>query len=177
MKTFILICSSILAANVASAQTAPNILGTWDGTHENTDPANSAFGQVNAMEFDVLSEVGTSISGDIDWLSGQPGGCPISPCTTTWSGTISSSGQLSIVGEFGDDYTATLVGSIAGGTISGSFTGPDGGNVRGYGVWEVTSAPEISSASAVSALTLLFGGLLVVTERSRRKSLRVSQPR
>jgi hypothetical protein len=164
LKTSLLIISGIFgAANVATAVTVPDILGTWTGTHENTDPANSAFGQVNPMVFVVQSESGTSISGDWDWLSGQSAGCPRVPCTTTWSGTINSSGQLSIVGQFGDDYIASLVGN----TLSGTFVGPDGGDTRGYGTWDVTRAPEISPAAAVSALTLLVGGLLVIGDRRR----------
>jgi hypothetical protein len=170
-----LIVSGILAAaNVASAQTAPDILGTWQGTYENTDPLNSGFGQVKPTQFVVQSEVGTAISGDFDWLNGDSAGCPTSPCTTTWSGTISSSGQLSIVGQFGDDYSGALTANLVGNTISGTFSGPNGGNARGYGTWDVTSAPEISPASAMSALTLLFGGLLVLSGRKRQSDMRSS---
>jgi len=173
MKTFLLILTSVFAAaNFATAQTVPNIVGTWDGTHENTDPANSAFGQTNPMVFVVTSEVGTNISGDFDWLSGQSGGCPTDPCTTTWSGTINSAGQISILGQYGDDYVASLVGTLDDGTLSGTFSGPNDGNIRGYGVWEVTSAPEISAASAASALTLLLGGVLVIMGRKREQSSR-----
>lgn len=172
MKTFLLIISTVFAAaNFATAQTVPNIVGTWDGTHENTDPANSAYGVTNPFVFDVTSEVGTNISGDFEWLSGQSAGCPTDPCTTTWSGTINSAGQISIVGEYGDDYMASLVGTLNDGTFTGTFSGPNDGNIRGYGVWEVTSAPEISAASAASALTLLLGGLLVIGGRKRSRSL------
>jgi hypothetical protein len=165
IQTSLLLISGIFAAaaNVAIADTAPDILGSWTGTHENTDPANSAFGEVNPMVFVVESEVGTTISGDFDWLSGPANGCTKDPCMTTWSGTISPTGQLSIVGQYGDDYLGTLVGN----TISGTFSGPNGGNVAGYGTWDVTKAPEISPAAAVSALTLLVGGLLVVGDRRR----------
>ena len=164
MQASLLIISGLFAAaNVATADAAPDILGTWTGTHANTDPANSAFGQVNPMVFVVQSEVGTTISGDWDWLSGQAAGCPMVPCITTWSGTINSSGQLSIVGQFGDDY----IGSLVGNTLSGTFVGPNGGNNRGFGTWDVARAPEISPAAAVSALTLLVGGLLVLSDRRR----------
>ena len=120
------------------------------------------------MLFVVQSEVGTTISGDWDWLTGDSAGCPKGPCTTTWAGTINPNGQLSIVGQFGDDYVA----SLAGNGLSGTFTGPKGGNVAGYGTWDVTRVPEISPASTASALTLLLGGLLVLTGRDRRRFLR-----
>jgi hypothetical protein len=147
----------------ANAGTDPDILGTWTGTHENLDPNNSSYGQINPMLFVVQSEVGSSISGDWNWLSGDANGCTRSPCTTTWSGTITSTGQLDVVGEFGDDYVASLIGN----TISGTFSGPESGNTAGYGTWTVsmTQAPEISSGSAASALTLLLGGLMVLTGR------------
>jgi hypothetical protein len=171
MKTPLLIVSGILAAaNVATAQTAPDILGTWQGTYENTDPLNSGYDQVNPTLFVVQSEVGTAISGDFTWLAGNTGRCPTDPCTTTWSGSINSSGQLSLVGQFGDDYSGTLIANVVGNTISGTFNGPNGGNNRGYGTWNVTSAPEISTVSASSALTLLFGGLLVHAGRKRRSA-------
>lgn len=166
IKTCLLIASGIFtAANVAMADNPPDIIGTWQGTHENTDPGNSAFGQVNPMLFVVQSEVGSTISGDFDWLSGVENGCPKDPCTTTWTGTISSGGQvtISLVGQLGVDYAATITGN----TLTGTFTGPNGGNQAGYGNWDVTKAPEISPAAAVSALTLLLGGLLVIGDRRR----------
>ena len=175
MKKLILLISGILGAvNFVSAQTAPDILGTWQGTHENTDPVNSAFGQVDPMLFVVQSEVGTAISGNFDWLPGTTGGCAIDPCITSWSGTISSTGQLSLTGQFGDNYAANLVGTFNGSTISGTFSGPNGGNVAGYGTWQVNSAPEISTNSAASALTLLVGSLLVMSGRHRRIAVRTS---
>jgi hypothetical protein len=157
------LAATLTGAISANAGTVPDVLGTWTGTHENQDPNNSSYGQINPMLFVVQSETGDSISGDWNWLSGDANGCTRTPCTTTWTGTISATGQLDVVGEFGDDYVATLVGS----TISGTFTGPDGGNTAGYGTWTVsmTRAPEISSGSAASALTLLLGGLMVLTGR------------
>jgi hypothetical protein len=178
MKYLVLTIAGILSAvNLANAQAAPDILGTWQGTHENTDPANSAFGQVDPMLFVVQSEVGTAISGEFDWLSGSSGGCSSGPCMTAWSGTISSTGQLALTGQFGDNYAASLVGSFNGSTISGTFSGPYGGNVAGYGTWQVASAPEISANSAASALTLLCGSLLVMSGRNRRAAGRHSSAR
>jgi hypothetical protein len=150
----------------ANADTVPGVLGTWTGTHEDTDPANPAFAEVSPMLFVVQSQLGTAISGDFDWLSGSSDGCPRDPCTTTWSGTISSTGQVSLAGEFGYDY----VGSLVGNTISGTFTGS--AQTPGYGTWTVSTAtaPEIAPGSAASALTLLLGGLLVLTGRRSRMS-------
>lgn len=173
MKTSILILVGLVAtAGSANADTVPDILGTWQGTHENTDPANSAFGQVNPMTFVVQSEVGSIISGDFSWLPGNSAECPISPCTTTWSGTITSGGQLSFVGQLGDNYSGLLTATIVENEIVGSFSGPNGGNQAGYGTWEVTKVPEISSASATSALTLLVGSILLLTGRRSRTAAR-----
>jgi len=167
MKIQTVILAGLLAtSNVAMADSAPDIVGTWTGTHENTDPANSTYGEENPFVFLVQSEVGSEISGDFDFLGGKTPGCSSDPCTTSWTGTITASGQVSvnITGQFGDEYLGTLVGD----TLSGTFTGPNGGKGGDYGVWSVTSAPEISPVSATGALTLLFGGLLVLTGRSRR---------
>ena len=150
-----------LLIGAASAQAAPgpDVLGTWDGTHEDMDPANSNYGLVNPMLFIVQSQSGSTISGEWDWLSGDAAGCARTPCTTTWSGSISAGGQLTLTGEFGYDYLGGLVGN----TITGTFAAPPGASNPGYGTWTATQAPEIDSRSAASALTLLLGGLFVLT--------------
>jgi hypothetical protein len=162
----LLTCSSLLLCATAKADVIPDILGTWQGTHENNDPSNHAYGQVNPMLFIVQSESGDSIGGEWDWLNGAAAGCQQDPCTTTWSGTINSSGQLSIVGQYGVDY----VGSLSGNSISGTFTGPSSRPNSGYGVWSVTSAPEIDPTSAFSAVTLLLGGCFVLRGRRARQA-------
>jgi hypothetical protein len=152
----------------AQAANVPDVLGTWTGTHEDLDPANPSYGEVNPMDFIVQSQSGSTISGEWDWLSGDANGCPKTPCTTTWSGSITAGGELTLTGEFGYDYLGGLVGN----TISGTFTsGPDSNN-PGYGSWtaSMARAPEIDTRSAASALTLLLGGLLVLT--GQRKGIK-----
>jgi hypothetical protein len=152
-----------LLTGAASVQAAPvpDVLGTWTGTHEDTDPANSSYGEVNPMDFIVQSQSGSTISGEWDWLSGDANGCPRTPCTTTWSGSITAGGELTLTGEFGYDYLGGLVGN----TITGTFTSSPDANTPGYGTWtaSMARAPEIDTRSAASALTLLLGGLLVLT--------------
>jgi hypothetical protein len=153
----------------AYAQPVPSIIGTWQGTHENLDPTSGKYLQVNPMSFVVQSQSGTAISGYFDWLTGASAGCPSSPCTTTWSGTIDSSGDLAFGGQFGDKY---LAGLTTGNTLTGTFTAPASNPDFGYGNWSATlvQAPEIDPASAASALTLLLGGLAVL--RGRRTQVR-----
>ena len=155
------ICVGSLTAH---AQTVPSIIGTWQGTHENLDPASGKYLDVNPMSFVVLSQSGTAISGYFNWVTGATAGCPSSPCTTTWSGTIDSSGDLAIVGKFGDQYFADL---LPGETLKGTFAAPASNPNFGYGSWSATEvrAPEIDPASAASALTLLLGGLAVLKGR------------
>jgi hypothetical protein len=160
----------LTGAASAQAANAPDVLGTWQGTHEDMDPANSNYGLVNPMLFIVQSQSGSTISGEWDWLSGDVAGCPRTPCTTTWSGSISTGGELSLTGEFGYDYLGGLVGN----TISGTFTSAPDANNAGYGTWtaSMARAPEIDTRSAASALTLLLGGLLVLT--GRRKGIKAA---
>jgi hypothetical protein len=161
------IAGLLMAAATAQAASVPDVLGTWQGTHEDMDPANSNYGLVNPMLFIVQSQTGSTISGEWDWLSGDAAGCPRTPCTTTWSGSISAGGELSLTGEFGYDYLGGLVGN----TIAGTFTSPPEAGNPGYGTWtaSMARAPEIDTRSAASALTLLLGGLVVLT--GRRKAL------
>jgi hypothetical protein len=155
------IAGLLMAAASAQAAPVPDVLGTWQGTHEDLDPTNPYYGLTNPMLFIVQSQSGSTISGEWDWLSGDSAGCPRTPCTTTWSGSISAGGELSLTGEFGYDYLGALLGN----TISGTFTSSPDAKTPGYGTWtaSMARAPEIDTRSAASALTLLLGGLVVLT--------------
>ena len=66
----------------AHAQAVPSIIGTWQGIHENLDPASNRYLDVNPMSFVVQSQSGSAISGYFDWITGATAGCPSSFCST-----------------------------------------------------------------------------------------------
>jgi hypothetical protein len=158
----------LTGAASTQAATVPDVLGTWQGSQEDMDPSNPSYGKVDPLLFIVQSQSGSTISGELDWLSGEAAGCTHTPCTTTWSGSISTGGVLTLTGEFGYDY----LGGVVGNTISGIFTSPPETNVHGYGTWmtSMIRAPELDTRSAAGALTLLLGGMLVLT--GRRKAIK-----
>jgi len=164
-KIISLIALGLFGGSALAGQ--PNILGTWQGSLLDTDASGAYFGQGNTLKFDVTSESGTSISGNWDWLSGSWAGCTTYPCETTWSGTINALGMISIVGQYGDDYYAQVVGNQL---LLGTFSGPAG--APDYGVWSAIklAAPEFDSTSTSTALTLLLGGLIVFSGRRMERA-------
>jgi hypothetical protein len=75
------------------------------------------------------------------------------------------------IGPSGDSVSYTYAGVNGPCTSQGSGGGPNPCTVvassKSAGVWQVTRAPEIDPASAASGLTLLLGGLTVLSGRRK----------
>ncbi len=109
----------------------PGILGTWQGTFQDT-----AFPSSGTEQWVVEAENSDgTINGHFTWLT--PSGCAPdpAPCTYTWTGTIDVNGVINLTGEYGYVYAAQL--SPDGNTISGTFNAPPP-LPTDYGTWTVS---------------------------------------
>lgn len=100
---------------------------------------------------------------------------------TGWSFSIQDGPQVGTNSSVVFTVTSTGAGGKGGDSANAVYFSPEFSNpneppgccfssasVNVPGSWTVTRAPEINSASAISSLTLLFGGLAVL--RGRRRS-------